>query len=293
MLSILIPTYNYNVYPLVEVIEQQILKANIVFELICVDDGSFSLLNENNQKINALANCKFIEAKKNSGRTATRQFLAEQAQYNWLLFLDCDVIPVEDNFIENYINEINSHTEAVFGGFAYSEGHTNIHKTLRYTFGKHREEVDALKRNRNPYKVIISANFIIKKDLFLKLNKNEHQNIYGLDYLFSAMLKQYHIKVKHINNEVYHLGIDDNPVYLEKAKKAVETLSFLYKNNKIKTNAISLLKAYLIIKNIGLSKLFGKLMFKYNSNIEENLTGKSPSLFLFDLYRLGYFCRLI
>jgi len=86
MLSILIPTYNYNVYPLVETIEKQVLKANIIFELICLDDGSFSILNENNQKINALANCKFIEAKKNNGRTATRQLLAEQAQYNWLLF---------------------------------------------------------------------------------------------------------------------------------------------------------------------------------------------------------------
>jgi len=292
MLSILIPTYNYNVYPLVETIEKQVLKANIIFELICLDDGSFSILNENNQKINALANCKFIEAKKNNGRTATRQLLAEQAQYNWLLFLDCDVIPIENNFIENYIKEITSHTEVVFGGFAYNAKHTNSDKTLRYTFGKYREEVDSTIRNKNPYKVIISANFLIKKNLFIKLNKSEHHNIYGLDYLFSSMLKQNHIQVKHINNEVYHLGIDDNPVYLEKAKKAVETLSFLIKNNRIKSNAISLLKAYRILKNIGLAKVFGKLMFQFNSEIEQNLTGNSPSLFLFDLYRLGYFCRI-
>ena len=35
MLSILIPTYNYNALPLAEILEQQALKAGIIFELIC------------------------------------------------------------------------------------------------------------------------------------------------------------------------------------------------------------------------------------------------------------------
>lgn len=39
MLSILIPTYNYNALPLVETIEQQALKAGIVFQ-------DFKLLND-------------------------------------------------------------------------------------------------------------------------------------------------------------------------------------------------------------------------------------------------------
>ena len=46
MLSILIPTFNYNALPLAKILESQALKLGIVFELICMDDGSFSNKND-------------------------------------------------------------------------------------------------------------------------------------------------------------------------------------------------------------------------------------------------------
>ena len=64
MISILIPCYNFNAYPLVLKLEKQALLIGVNFEIICCDDGSFSLKNEGNQKINLLTNSKFIELKK-------------------------------------------------------------------------------------------------------------------------------------------------------------------------------------------------------------------------------------
>lgn len=292
MLSILIPTYNYNALPLVETVETQALKLGIDFELICIDDGSFSPLNKENQKINYLTNCKFIENIKNIGSYATRKLLAQKAQYDWLLFLDADVIPKKDNFLENYLTTMKADADVVFGGFAYYDTRPDENKRLRYTIGKHREEVPATSRNKNPYKVIISANFLIKKQSFIKINQEDIINVYGLDYLFAALLKLNKIEVNHIDNEVYHLGIDDNQSYLEKTNKAVETLSYLYSSKKIQSNTISLLKSYKILRVFGLSRLFGMFMLRFNKKIETNLTGKSPNLFLFDLYRLGNFCRI-
>ena len=52
MISILIPCYDYNAYPLVSKLEKQALILNINFEIICIDDASFSSKNETNQKIN-------------------------------------------------------------------------------------------------------------------------------------------------------------------------------------------------------------------------------------------------
>ena len=43
MLSVLIPTYNYNAVSLVKELHKQLLDSNIVFEIICIDDGSKSL----------------------------------------------------------------------------------------------------------------------------------------------------------------------------------------------------------------------------------------------------------
>ena len=56
MISILIPCYDFNAYPLVNILEKQALMLNINYEIICIDDGSFSSKNEINQKINLLTN---------------------------------------------------------------------------------------------------------------------------------------------------------------------------------------------------------------------------------------------
>lgn len=293
MLSILIPTYNYNVYPLAKEIEKQALKTNIVFELICVDDGSFSTFNSENQNINTLTNCLFIENKKNIGRSANRQLLAKKAQYDWLLFIDSDVIPKHSSFINTYLEHIsNSNFDAVFGGFAYHKDSYKANSSLRYTFGKKREEVPAIEREKKPYKVIISANMLIKKKIYLELVKTETQNLYGLDYLLGSMLKQNKTKVKHIDNEVYHYGLDDNKEFLNKTKKAIESLSYLVKNKKIKSNQISILKAFKLLKTVGLNGLFGKILKSKSKSIESNLLSEKPNLLLLDLYKLGYLCRI-
>ncbi|TYA58295.1 glycosyltransferase family 2 protein [Formosa maritima] len=292
MLSILIPTYHYNAYPLAQALEKQALEANIIFELICVDDGSFSHLNIENQKINNLTNCKFIEAKKNVGRTASRLFLAKQAQYNWLLFIDADVLPKYHDFLSKYLEKIQYNFQAVFGGFAYQETSYYKNKSLRYTFGKQREEVDANIRNQTPYKVIISANFLIKKAIYLELIKNNTDNSYGMDYLLGALLKKHQFQILHINNEVYHFGLDENLNFLKKTEHAMQTLNNLYVSKQITSNDISLLKAYRFLEFLFLQHLFGKFMAFFDSKIKKNLTHENPNLFLFDLYRLGYFCRI-
>ena len=58
MLSILIPTYNYNVVPFVMELRKQCLECNIIFEILVFDDGSKLFLDEN-QKINSFENCRF------------------------------------------------------------------------------------------------------------------------------------------------------------------------------------------------------------------------------------------
>lgn len=292
MLSILIPTYHYNAYPLATCLEKQALKLGVTFELICMDDGSFSDLNKENQKINTLTNCKFIETKKNSGRTATRQKLAESAQYDWLLFMDADTMPVNAYFLELFISEFSQKTAVIFGGIAYEDTKPKGDKSLRWHYGKAREEQPVKARERNPYKSLISGCFAIKKTLFINSNSALTQDAYGLDILFTNVLEKQQVTVKHINNPVFHLGIETNAVYLEKSKKALETLYVLRKQKKISKSQTALLKMFYILKVLGLSAIFGKITYTFNERIETQITSETPKLWLFDLYRLGYFCRI-
>ena len=289
MISILIPCYNYNAYDLVSKLEKECLTLGIIFEIICIDDASFSPLNELNQKINILTNCKFFESKKNIGRSENRQLLSQKAQYKWLLYLDVDVKPLNEDFIKVYLNEIKKGFEVVFGGFNYKKIESN---NLRYLFGKSREDIPSIIRNKKPYKYIISSNFLVKKVIFDRINRNININGYGMDYFFGALLKENSISIKHIDNEVTHYGLDDNSKFLIKTNEALKNLHYLNKNKLITKNDITILKYYRLLDFLGLKRIISKLFNMFSKYIESNLKGSDPSLFVFDLYRLSYLCSL-
>ncbi|MFD2552456.1 glycosyltransferase family 2 protein [Bizionia sediminis] len=292
MLSILIPTYNYNVYPLVLTLVTQAQKSAITFEIICIDDGSNGSEIASNEAINTIENCSFIARTTNTGRTKTRQELAEKATYQWLLFLDADVMPKQANFLENYIALLQENQPVIFGGIAYHKNQFRPENALRFKFGSKREVVPAAIRQQSEYRVTCSANFVIKKNLFLKTNQYNLAHRYGMDYVFGNTLKAHNIAVKHTNNEVYHLGIDANKDFLEKTKQSLQTLNILNPDDDQQT-PIRLLKYYLFLKQLYLHTLFGKIMLLMEPTITKYLTkNKAPNLFVFDLYRLGYFCRI-
>lgn len=291
MLSILIPTYNYYIYDLVLNIHEKCLKENIDFEIICLDDNSDTNFTEANKKIEKLSNCYYKISSKNKGRVATREHLAELAKYKWLLFLDADVLPKNTNFIIEYLNYLDKDYKAIFGGFYYDKNNPKKH-LLRWKYGKQNEEVPAKQRNLKPYKVVISANLLIKKETYLPISKQLKTNTYGGDLIFATLLKEQQINVLHIDNEVIHLGLEDNLTYLTKTEKAIQNLLKLYKENKIKTHQNDLLKAYLILKKFRLRLLFSFIFKAFNKNLKNNLTNKNSSVKLLQLYKICYMCNL-
>jgi len=290
MISVLIPCYDFNALPLVKRLEKEALTLGIAYEIVCIDDGSFSPLNEKNQQINALTNCLFIESKKNIGRIANRKLLSDKAQYNSLLFIDVDTMPKNEKFLETYLSHINK-TDAVFGGVFYNKESFSQDNSLRFAFGKKREQVPSKKRMSNPYKYIISSNYMINKSIFDEIEVPADINGYGLDYFFGAQLKTNNVHITHIDNEVFHLGLDDNNKFLEKTRSALDNLKYMNSNSYIKKHDISILKAYNFLKILLLEKMYYAMVKTINNKIETNLVSKKPSLFAFDLYRLAYLCK--
>jgi hypothetical protein len=290
MLSILIPIYNYNISRLVKEIHKQSSKLNIEFEIICFDDNSTIFLNENELTIAALTNCTIIKSTKKLDRIQARQKLSDTTNYNWLLFLDADTIPKSENFIEIYLSKLASGYEAIYGGFAYSEESPNKESILRWKYGKKYEEVDAKKRNLKPYQIIISANFLIEKAVFDKINSKIEINSYGLDNYFASLLKQNKIKVLHINNEAYHFGIENSKIYLNKIKESINALLWAYHNKKMPVHDNKLLSLFISFKNLKLNYLSNWFYNTFSYKIEKNLLSANPNLLLLQVYKLFYIC---
>ncbi|MEY8847533.1 glycosyltransferase family 2 protein [Psychroserpens sp. XS_ASV72] len=290
MISILIPVYNYNVVPLVTHVHTQLELCNVQFEIICYDDGSQSNFTLENKGITNLSYTEYITGSENVGRIKARQILAETSKFNWLLFLDADVIPKPELFISNYLTFLDSDYDAIYGGFAYHKDRPEPRYLLRWTYGKNNEEVSATIRNKRPYKIVISANFLIKKSLFLNINSRIKRKGYGYDNYFGAILKSENANVLHIDNEVFHLGLDTNSDYLKKTEEAVETLRHLYKNDEIKTHQNDLLTFFKKLKVSRIHYLFSFVFRLLKSSLKKNLLGNNPSIKLFQFYKIGYMC---
>ena len=290
MISILIPCFDYNAYPLVSVLEKQALMLKIDFEIICIDDGSFSSKNDLNQKINILTNSKFIESKKNIGRIKNRLMLAEKSQYEWLIFLDVDTLPNEDNFLKNYIEQLNRAT-LIIGGCIYKKPE-NENFSLRYKFGKFREEIKSDIRNKNPYKYISSCNFMCKRNVLIDVLSSINTISYGNDYVFGSLIKKMGIYIKHIDNPVLIDKIDENQIFIKKTHDGLDNLISSYNDKIIEKHSISILKAYIILDNLLMKNIFIKITDLFKNLLNRNLYSKDPNLFLFDLYRLNYLCKI-
>ena len=288
MLSILIPTYNYNCLPLVKELHQQADLLKITFEIICIDDASDSSLNQDNKHINTLQNTSFIELQKNLGRSAIRNFLADKAQYQYLLFLDADVFPTTDFFLRKMLQHKDK--QVVFGGIDCSISIPKDNSILRWKYSLERECKQLGKRKRNNYFSFTSACFLIQKKTFDLIKFDESLKEYGCeDVLFAHHLKQQNIPITHINNPVYHDNIETSTIFIKKTKLALNNLLYLTSFGKLPKTVYHVSKTHLYLQKFYLSGVLNFIFKNTKKMVLTNLCSKKPSLVLFDFYKLGYF----
>ena len=292
MLSILVPIYNYNVYPLVLELHKQCMDCGIHFEILCQDDASESSLNASNENVNAVSNCSFVSLKANLAHRENRNSLAEQAKFDYLLFIDGDSIIIHDNFIKKYIDNLQDF-DVVYGGRLHPEKCPSDNQKLRWKYGRFIEDKSAANRKKKPYQSLLFNNTVIKKGCFNKVRFDTNRKKYGHDDTqLSYELSLLKSNVNHIENPVEHGDIDTNLVYLNKTKESLENLISLYEEEKIDVEFVRLIQLYHFLKRIKSTFIISKIHSVFEKYLVQNLTGKNPNLFFFNWFRVGYLCSI-
>lgn len=292
MLSILIPTYNYNVSQLVKQLHEQASKTNISFEILIFDDGSKSELNTENEKLNTLSNVTFKTLAKNVGLSNNRNLLAEAAQYHYLLFIDGDSLLPHDDFIARYVNAITEDTALIYGGRIHPEKEVP-ERLLRWKYGIFREDTTAEERKKHKYKRMLCNNTLMSKTVFNTIGFEKTITQYGHeDTIFAYNASLLKIPVVHIQNPVLHGDVDLNAVFLNKTHKSLENLNYIYKENLIDPEFITLLSLFMKLKKFGLHYILAFIHTIGYSFFKKQLTSNNPSLFIFNIFRLSYFCHI-
>lgn len=290
-LSILIPTYNDPCTDLVQALKKQADKIeNLDYEILVADDASNNeQIKKNNRDIENLTNCRYIERETNSGRSAIRNFLANEARYNWLLFLDCELFLPKD-FIKNYI-ESQEQSIVVCGGVKAGGSNDERNNNLRYKYETAMEEsYTVAQRTQRGYHSFRTTSFMIEKDVFNKNRFDEGIKNYGYeDVLFGKGLQKKGITLKHIDNAVFMSRYEKNEHYVEKIEEAMRTLKTISKDIG---DYSAIVKTDIILRNLHLLNISKFIFNIFRKKLRTNLCGENPKLLYFKIYKLGYYINL-
>lgn len=289
MLSILIPIYNWNCVPLVTALVQQGDALGVCYEIVCFDDASQRFRTEN-RAIASMPRCRYEELPRNLGWRKVRNLLGLEAQYDYLLFLDCDLMPTDDTFLAFYLRSIDRQ-RVVVGGVRYPDRPPARDFLLRYRFGKQREERPALERNKHPYRHFNTFNFLIPRLLFLSVGFDESIRRYGHDdTLFGIDLRRRNVVIYHIDASVCHADIDSNRQFVEKTESAIDNLFLIQQRVDRQTLAAHFRLPQLYGRLKVVAPLIGGVFSVIRPFVRYALVRGVASVALLDLYKLGYYC---
>ncbi|MCR5820481.1 MAG: glycosyltransferase [Bacteroidaceae bacterium] len=290
MLSILIPTYNYNALKLVKDLYDLAKKEYINFEIIVGDDASTEEC-EWLEEAKDMPRVRVIHNKTNEGRALTSNKLAKNAKGSWLLIIDSDAQVGFDFSFMPYLQATRK-AKVVCGGLRTPAENPNPKGTLRYKYerraDKHRL---AAQRSAHPNRQLSTFNLLIQTEVFNSIGGfDERCRQYGYeDVQLGIMLEERGINVTHIDNPLIHMGIDSNEEFLSKTEMAIQNLHLL--QGKLMEYS-ALVQTAKKIKKMGLHKTALRC-YRYAANMmRRNILGNYPSLTVFQLYKLGYFMSL-
>lgn len=296
MLSFLIPSYNYNCTDLVFDIHKQAgeLKKSLSgffdFEILVADDCSTDEKKiQQNSVIESWEGCRFFRFEKNMGRARTCNFLAMQAKFDYLVLMDCDALVCTDDFVKTYWGN-RDNAEVVCGSLRNPEV-CPTGGELRFFYEK-----EAMKRRtvafrmKHPYAHFTTFNVLFHREVFSHVQFDERCVEYGYeDVLMGVMLGKNGYAVSHIENPLVHNGIDPSAVYLKKVETSLRVLNRL---GEPLQSASPLVRMMRRIQKVGLLPLYRLFYRLFQKRLYANLIGLKPSMFLFKLYKLGYYIAL-
>jgi len=291
-LSILIPTFNYVPQTLLNALLGQVANQTIPIEIIIGNDGSSPEISVQLHNLAAqFAGMVQISSAHNQGRAGVRNRLAQEAAYSHLLFIDADSEPKHPDFLAKYISFLPKNSVLV-GGTAYKAERPAPSQLLRWVYGCTSEQVSAAKRNLEPFKSLTINNLCLPKAIFQQLKLHDTIMAYGHeDTLFGFQLQQNKIIVLHLDNQVYHLGLETSEAFLTKSAEAAHTLAQLVRQGFLPASFTKLSATSQVLQRLKFVGIF-LAMYKWVSTaILASLLGPKPNLSYFKMYKLAAYLQ--
>ncbi|MFT4685691.1 MAG: hypothetical protein ACJATN_002141 [Neolewinella sp.] len=288
MLSICIPTYRYDVCPLVADLLQQAVTVNEAIEVLVYDDASPDDGDWGRAELRQTSGIRYIELKTNLGRAAIRNKMTREASHKFVLLMDADGWPPPD-FLGRYLKAITALKlpAVIIGGRTYTSTPPVDYKLhLHWWYGSQREARTPGRISQDGWLGFQSNNFLTTRALLLAHPFPESHHGYGHeDTLWGQQFVGTEVSIHPGNNPVVHLGLETNEIFLQKQRQAIDNLRLLKKQSPhLRTRLINLVE-----KLPFLPTLAGLIS---EQTLVNYLNGqKRPNLYALDVLKLRWWIK--
>ena len=240
-----------------------------------------------NEELLDLEHVRYITREKNIGRACIRNFLVQQASYEWVLFVDSDLSIIREDYILSYI-QLDSTFLVAYGGYEVGNENTT---NLRYLYEKDAAPKHTMEQRKlHPYHHLHTANLMMKRTTALTYPFDERFKRYGFeDVLLGKRLQEHNVCIAQINNPLLFDHFETNASYMEKTEEALQTLCTF--RNEL-SGFSSLLTLNYHLRRWGLHYLILFIFQQKRRKWRTILCGERPNLKLYIIYKLGYFISL-
>lgn len=224
-LSILTPFYKESPALLLEALGRDSAMQGGDIEIILIDDGS-----RQPDLTEAVIACleaqpypaSLITLSENEGRAAGRNHLMQAAQSKYFLFLDSDMLPDSQSFIQTWLDTIDhDRPDVVFGGFSLDQASDDQAYALHRAMASHSDTVGAEVRRQSPEKYIFTSNLLIRADILAEEGFDPAFTGWGWEDVEWSMRVSKRWTIGHIDNTATHLGLDTAETVAAKYEQSV------------------------------------------------------------------------
>lgn len=212
VLSVLIPFLRDDPGVLLALLEREALALDGAVELVLLDDGTAdpALTARLTAQIDALAlPTRLITLTANEGRSIGRNRLASAARGGSLLFLDSDMRPDHDRFLQTWARLTTEQAPAVaFGGFSLLQAPHDARFAVHRSMAAKSDCLSHERRALQPEKYVFTSNLLVRRDVFETEAFDPGFSGWGWEDVEWAMRVSRRFAVVHLDNTATHMGLD-------------------------------------------------------------------------------------
>lgn len=210
--SVLMPFLRDDPADLLAVLDREAEALAGAVEIVVLDDGTAdtALTERLRTQVAALAlPVRLITLSVNEGRSNGRNRLAHTARGDFLLFLDSDMRPDDDRFLQTWAALARDERPAVvFGGFSLLQAPTDARFAVHRAMATRSECLDAATRSLAPEKYVYTSNLLVRRDVFDQEAFDPAFTGWGWEDVEWAMRVSRRHPIRHIDNPATHMGLD-------------------------------------------------------------------------------------